>query len=237
MARAGVKFDKKSDDQWQECAELESLYRTRHYDLKLTQKRIINLRLQWQTESDLIGHEQAVRVNLDYDLKRCPTDVRDVDEIIWFNTEPWQSIEEFNEYRNAFEAWRSRKRRVLRTVQDWRDFLHYKREVGLKAEIGVRTNRRPPLVQLFLRCYAHGLFGLPGNKLWEAADFVSECGWPTTAQNVKDAKRRGRPDFGAVSEISAEEYEFLVKAAGRWPGFDYDRLLKPRTVALRGVAE
>ena len=78
-------------------------------------------------------------------------------------------------------------------AQDWEDFLRYKRETALKAEVGARSSKRPPIVQLFRRAYAHGLLSLPGRDLAECANFVSSLGWPTTVQNVKDAKRRGQP--------------------------------------------
>ena len=150
LARAGTRLEKKFDDPWNECRELEALYRDRHFDLKLTQRRMINLRLQWLTELDLVDNEQEVRVNLDYDLKRRPIEVTDVNGVICFRTEAWQTIEEFNEHRNAFENWRPKKRRVLRTAQDWHDFLQYKHDTVMKADAGVRTNKRPPIVQLFL---------------------------------------------------------------------------------------
>ncbi len=235
LARAGTRLEKHTDDPWDECRELESLYRSRTYELKLTQRRMINLRLQWITESDLVDNEQGVRVNLDYDLKRRPLEVRDVNGVIWFKTAPWQSVDEFNEYRDAFEAWRLKKRQVLRTDQDWAAFLRYKRETALKTEMGVRTSKRPPIVQLFLRAYAHGLLGLPGREFAECANFISSLGWPTKVQNVKDAKRRGQPKLKVASEISDAEHDFLMKAAKRWRGFELSALLQ--TVNERCAAE
>ena len=109
----GFRLDKDIDVPWEECRELETLYCSRNNDLKLRQRRMINLRRQWLEELKIsIDHEQEVRVNLDYDLKRRPTEVTDVNEVIWFKTAPWQSVGEFNEYRDAFEAWRSKKYRA-----------------------------------------------------------------------------------------------------------------------------
>lgn len=234
LARAGVKFEKKPADPWEECRMLEGIYRDRSYDLKLTQRRMINLRLQWETESDLVDEDQDVRVNLDYDLKRRPVNVTDAKGLFWCTTSPWQTVEEFFEYRDAFEIWRATRKRVLRTAQDWADFLEHKRAAAAMAEVGARTSKRTPAMQLFLRCYAHGLEGLPGKDFAVVAELISKHGMPTTVQNVKDAKRRGVPSLGVISSISDTDRAILKEAERRWPGFDHSVLLRAKAVKLPG---
>lgn len=162
LARAGVKLENKPPDPWEESRDLETLYRDRSYDLKLMQHPLIDLRRQWETESDLVDYAKEVRVNLDYDLKRRPVNVADVKGLFWSTTAPWQTIDEFFEYRDAFEIWRQARKRVLRTAQDWADFLEHKNATAAKAEVGAQTTKRSPAAQVFLRCYAHGMVGLPG---------------------------------------------------------------------------
>jgi len=225
LARAGQKLETPISDRWEECREWEQIYRARTYDLKHTQRRMIDLQTQWQSDADLTDYMQEVRVNLDYDLKRKPVAVANRNGVICCSTEPWQTVGEFNTWRDAFEKWRAKKGRVLRTVQDWEDFVAYKRDVAQKAQAGVRTSRRPPVVQLFLRCYAFGKLGLPGRDFAAAAGLVTEHGWPTTIQNVKDAKRRGSVKVGVIDELDEAERNFLLEAAERWPEFDYTALL------------
>ena len=150
-----------------------------------------------------------------------PKDPVDVNGLINFSTAPWQSLDQFLEYREVFDQWRKKKERVLRTTQDWLDFLEYKRLIKAKATAGVKTNQRPPVAQLFLRSYARGDHGLPGNKFRDVAEFLSEYGWPTKIQNVKDAKRRGSQTRGTIIDLSDEECQFLQKAQERWPNFNY----------------
>ncbi len=221
LARAGIRLEASFQDPWDECREMQRLYTERYFDLKLTQHRMINLRLQWESDADLTHCDQKVRVNLDYDLKRRPIGVTDENGLIKFATEPWQSVEDFHEWRDAFEAWRHKKHRVLKTAQDWQDFLDYKQAAHRKSETGVRTDKRPAVVQYFLRCYAHGELGLPGEDYGAAAQFVTEQGWPTTVQNVKDAKRRGSVKLGVISGPTDDERIFLQEVAQRWPDFDY----------------
>ncbi|MEH6741642.1 MAG: hypothetical protein V7695_24270 [Sulfitobacter sp.] len=158
-------------------------------------------------------------------FNRRPVNITDVKGVIHFNTLPWQTIEQFYEYREAFESWRKNKKRVLRIAEDWKDFIEHKQLVARKADAGVRASNRPPIVTLFLKCYAHGELGLPGNNFKAASDFVTECGWETTVQNVKDSKRRGVLKLGSIDQFSEAEIEFLRKAKERWPDFDYAGLL------------
>ncbi len=226
LARAGVKLENKPADPWEECRELEALYRGRSYDLKLTQHPLIDLRRQWESECDLVDYSKAVRVNLDYDLKRRPVGVADVKGMFWCTTVPWRNIHEFFEYRDAFETWRQARKRVLRTLQDWADFLEHTRVAAATAEVGARTTKRSPAIQLLLRCYAHGMEGLPGSNFAAVAELVSKHGMPTTVQNVKDAKRRGHPRLGVVSAISAADRLILAEAERLWPQFNHLVLLR-----------
>lgn len=220
LAKAGNKLEDPIDDAWQESLQWEEIYKTREFNTKHTHRRLIDLKSQWQKDADLIDEERDIRVNLDFDLKRQPKDVVDVKGLINFTTDPWQSVDQFLEYREVFDQWRKKKSRVLRTKQDWLDFLEYKRLIKVKVLAGVKTNQRPPVAQLFLRSYARGLHGLPGKDFRDAAEFLSEYGWSTENQNVKDAKRRGRQTLGAAIDLSDEDRQFLHKVQERWPAFD-----------------
>ena len=221
LAKAGNKLECPIVDTWQESLEWEKIYQSREFNTKHIQRRLIDLKSQWKCDADLVDEKREIRVNLDFDLKRMPKDPVDVNGLINCSTAPWQSLDQFLEYREVFDQWRKKKERVLRTTQDWLDFLEYKRLIKAKATAGVKTNQRPPVTQLFLRSYARGDHGLPGNKFRDVAEFLSEYGWPTKIQNVKDAKRRGSQTRGTIIDLSDEECQFLQKAQERWPNFNY----------------
>ena len=94
--------------------------------------------------------------------------------------------------RDAFEDWRSKKWRVLRTAQDWEDFLRYKRRAGAegrsrRAQQQATTDRAAlPAVPMRTDCSAFP----DGTR--RRRGVRQSLGWPTTVQNVKDAKRRGK---------------------------------------------
>ena len=221
LAKAGNKLESPIVDTWQESLEWEKIYQSREFNTKHIQRRLIDLKSQWQCDADLVDEKREIRVNLDFDLKRMPKDSVDVNGLINFSTALWQSLDHFLDFREVYDQWRKKKVRVLRTAQDWLDFLEYKRFLKEKSTLGVRTNQRPPVAQLFLRSYAHGNHGLPGKNFRDAAEFLTKCGWPTKVQNVKDAKRRGQSTQDNPIEITDEDQDFLKCVQDRWPEFDY----------------
>ena len=68
-----------------------------------------------------------------------------------------------------------------------------------------------------MRAYARGELGFPGKEYAEAAAFVSEMGWKTTTENIKDAKRRGRLELHCIDKFTQEEREFVKAVLARWP--------------------
>ena len=164
-------------------------------------------------------------MNLCYDLKRRPQNVRDVEGIISFDTVPWADIEEFFEWRDALDQWRPDKKRVLKTALDWRQFVTWNEARSGRRMAGVRGGR-PRIVTLFMRAYARGELGLPGTDYAAAAALITAAGWMTTADNIKDAKRRGPLDLKFIDEFDAVELEFAALVSVCWPQSKLKDLLK-----------
>jgi hypothetical protein len=225
LARAGQRLGTQYADPWVECRAWENEVKTRTFDTVSSHQQFIPLRRQWLYDTDLIALMRTCRMNLCYDLKRRPQNVRDVGSIIAFETVPWADINEFSEYRDALDQWRTDKRRVLKTALDWQEFVTWKDAQPGRRLAGVRGGR-PRIVTLFMRAYARGELGLPGKDYTAAAAFVTMAGWPTTADNIKDAKRRGPLHFNAIEEFDPTELEFVAKVSQRWPGSRLCELLK-----------
>jgi hypothetical protein len=172
LARAGQRLEIRHTDPWAECREWEKSIKTRSIDTVGSHKQSIPLRQQWLNDADLITVNRSNRINLCYDLKRRPVNVRDKGGIIAFDTVPWADVEEFSKTRDAFDRWRHDNKRVLKTVSDWQDFTAWFEARQGRRAVGVRGGR-PRIVTLFMRAYARGELGLPGKNYADAADFLT----------------------------------------------------------------
>src|SRR5215213_3546572 len=134
-----------------------------------------------KSNADFIMEEYSSLANFEYDFKRRPADqhVREVTislddgdmsvAHIAFGTTPWNTVDEFDEAREAFERWRrgdprrDLPRRILTNIHDWLDFEAF--WLGASGSRGgVRRSRGGAVDQarrLFVRAYAYGLWGLP----------------------------------------------------------------------------
>ena len=225
MARAGQRLETRHSDPWAECRAWKELIKTRSFDSAGSHRQFIPLRSQWLKDTDLITFNRTSRINLCYDLKRRPKDVRDKGGIIAFDTVPWTDVDEFSQFRDAFDQWRNDNKRVLRTAGDWQDFTAWFDARPGRRAAGVR-GARPRIATLFMRAYARGDLGLPGKNYAEAAAFISKAGWETSAANIKDAKRRGHLDLHSIDAFTHDEIKFIEIVSKIWPQSRMHDLLK-----------
>lgn len=225
LARAGQRLETRYSDPWAECRVWEELIKTRTFETAGSHRQFIPLRSQWLKDVDLITFNRSSRINLCYDLKRQPKDVQDKGGIIAFDTVPWTDVNEFSQFRDAFDQWRNDNMRVLRIVGDWQDFIAWFGARPGRRAAGVR-GIRPRIATLFMRAYARGELGLSGKNYAEAAAFISKAGWETTAANIKDAKRRGRLDLYSIDAFTRDEIEFIEIISKMWPQSRMHDLLK-----------
>jgi hypothetical protein len=227
LARAGQRLEVRYADPWEECREWEELIKTRNFDTAGSHRQFIPLRPQWLKDADLITFDRTSRINLCFDLKRRPMNVRDKGGIVAFDTVPWTSVDEFSQARDAYDRWRADNKRVLKTTRDWQDFTSWFEARPGRRAAGVRGTR-PRIVTLFMRAYARGEIGLPGKDYVKAAEFLTENGWKTAAANIKDAKRRGRLNFNHIDMFTQDEIKFVEMVSKRWPQSRMRDLLKSR---------
>jgi hypothetical protein len=236
LARGGYRFDKRPEDPWEECRMWARLCRERTYDTKLLRKTLTPLSVLWLEETDLVEVQCLVRFNADYDLKRRPIDPRDVEGLICFGTAPWGSIEQFNEARDALEAWAKSKRRVLKTTKDWEDYREW-RGISMRQKIVGSTAQSslPPLVRSFMRAMTRG--NLTTEMIWpyeRIASLVLETGYPCALTDLTNAKRRGV--LGTIRELTDEERAFAAHIHRAHEDINLAKLAapgSPAAVALR----
>jgi hypothetical protein len=209
LARGGYRLDRRYDDARAECREWERLYRERTYTSLLLRKTLTPLSTQWLEEADLVEVVRRVRYNGDYDMKRSPPDPCDVEGLLCCDTSPWQTVEQFNEARDALEAWKKSQRRVLKTTKDWDDYIEWS-EISMRQNIVGSTaqSSRPPLVNAFMRAMARGMLTSPAWSYERIAAAVSAAGFPCSIMTLKDAKRRSV--LSAIRELTDEERAFAA---------------------------
>ncbi|MDD2933762.1 MAG: DNA polymerase [Methylotenera sp.] len=161
------------------------------------------IRDQWIKNADVVRITREIRLNLEFDFKRKLLDplmvgVADADHVS-LQSVPWATAGEAEQARSFFDGWR--RKRCLKTVQDWDDWddmyqfslirtslmVSGGKGFGIRATVkGVADVFR----RLFLRAYTQGLCGLTRTMTYnQLAEWLTNQGYPTTADEVKNAKR------------------------------------------------
>jgi hypothetical protein len=132
----GERFDSLAD----EASAFLKLVRDRTYETRIERKSLIALRAQHLADADLVSIIRKVRVNLDFDLKRKPTDARDQEGLLTAPTVPWETIADFERARDGLEAWKRSQRRVLKTSSDYNAMISWAESVSVRCAAGVKSD-------------------------------------------------------------------------------------------------
>ena len=111
-----------------------------------------------QNDWDAISFYQEKFLNMEYDWKRCPTNVQTRtimgQDHLFFETKPWNTLEDFYKYREAWIAYFSKRRDsvdednkelgTLKTEESLKVFLEYvpQRQAAIDAYVGSNTGKR-----------------------------------------------------------------------------------------------
>lgn len=105
------------------------------------------------TERDFVADAAASQVNYEFDYKRKPVNVRDEEVIIkgkvyhhvTFDTEPWETFEEFIEFRKAQEN----RKRVVKTAKGLEDLMFEIEcsKVGIKNQVSVERTKATQILR------------------------------------------------------------------------------------------
>lgn len=165
-------------------------------------KPFTSIREQWNKDLDVVRDTREVLLNLEFDFKQQLHDpltitVAGVDHV-YLDSKPWATLEEAERARAIFDGWR--RKRCIKTLDDWHDYDdHYQFSIvkdrlkisGKKS--GIRNSGKGTtdvFRRLFLRAYSQGLCGLTTSKTYsEVADWLTQQGYPTTTDELKNAKR------------------------------------------------
>ena len=95
-----------------------------------------------------------MRVSLDYDFKREPIDVVEIDGLLNFATRPWPDIDAFKAARATSTPIEGRQS-VLKNMSDWIDFQAWSGNPSMRS-----AGRRTPCQQAILVAWAKGTAGI-----------------------------------------------------------------------------
>src|SRR6476661_6238669 len=112
MAKAGYMTPEEAQTltEIEQCRMWIGRYSERELETKMRSKSLTSLRQQHLFGVDLQSVKRDVRWNADYDMKRKPVKVRDVDGLITADTVPWRTIDEFKQARDLLEDWKRSRR-------------------------------------------------------------------------------------------------------------------------------
>jgi hypothetical protein len=189
-----------------------------------------------QTFELLFGDRVVARATWFDFFKRKPVNVamRGEPATLTWDTVPWKSVIEFNEYRALFEKWRfSGEGRRLRTRADWEDWQQFL--AGTKAsEAGVRRTKGGVVQQalrIFIKALVWSEWGLRKKGTHRAlAEKLSAAGYPTNEHAFKNAAKRGPrapldlPKHAIPAEASGVR-DLVLTLLDLWPAFEWQNLV------------
>jgi hypothetical protein len=117
----------------------------------------------------------------------------------------------------------------LKTIADWRRWLDYQNGADA-SRAGVRRSPKGLVDQarrLVVRAYRLGLWGLPGRDYKGAAARLTAAGYPTAAQDFKNATRcRGALPENLIPPDVEGMRDFIIAVVSIWPSFEWRRLVR-----------
>lgn len=236
LAKAGVqapdsvkgKYRDKYQRKYHENAYMASLYFNRIPNQKHAYSTLTSIRDSYINERDLIKQVREVRLNLDFDMKRCLTHAEEIEidgkSRLFIQTKPWKTVEEFQQARTFFEKWRATS--VIHTMEHYRSWLNFYQEELARQGKGLRRTQQGGdhqlLLRQFLRCYAQEKYGV--KPLWSYKGLVEQLakrGIAITESQVKNAGRKNATIKLACLANTEANQKLLAILLELMPTFEY----------------
>jgi hypothetical protein len=193
LAKAGLKPPRDCDDpnNW-----ILQLFLKRNYDTHIEVAPLRSLVEIWNEGGDLVAQEGTIRVNMEYDFKRRPAQrgERDILEVphLYFDTKPWETIDQFSACREALEAWRKATKGCLKELRDLKAFELFW-QAGLWGD-GFSSNPNAMLKKakaMVLRAYVRQLWGFTDQSKTRAelVQLFKDAGVVVQVEDFENARR------------------------------------------------
>ena len=116
-----------------------------------------------------------------------------------------------NDFIRRFENWRQSDPGVLKTAEDWQLWCEYRERGKLRSD-GALTGRGALVDQAkreFLRQYSNRETGYSGKGYRQLAEWLTENGYKTNVDAIKNAKRAKRSNYDWNSTTDADVITFM----------------------------
>ncbi len=194
-----------------------SRFRSRAHDSKILRKQFIDIATQWRGAHDLVTLAVESTMNLEYDMKREPVDLRDEDGLLQFRTRPWATAEQFLTHRRNFDKW-VKSGNTPRTVGDYARFQQWtgRDHCGLHRDQQARTDFEKAVITMCA-------LGSCGLQVWsrqlkqgltrqQLAEILTECGLATTNRTLEArALRNAATVEGSVAVLTGRDRSLWAK--------------------------
>ena len=129
LAKGGIKTPKDMDKS-QQNDRIVKYFFEREPDTQVSMTLGIGIRDMWRGETDFVDKEVKKTLSMEFDWKRKPLNygelkVRDFDPHLIFDTNPWDSEEQFFQIRSLWEEYNKKSRHVLKTMNDYDQFAEF----------------------------------------------------------------------------------------------------------------
>jgi len=206
------------------------LFLERDSTTTISTKEFVSMRAMSEQGLDLVSIDKNKRVNMEYDWKRELVDPRlEIvgrsfgtlpNQHLTLQSKPWKNVEEFQQCRSTFDEWRLKEDGVLKTEADWMRWSEYRvrRTLRQSGQLQGKGKLVDQAKRMFLKAYAQGLWNLSGGDYANAAKRLTAAGYPTSANDLKNAKRSNvAPEsLWALVETDAEVKTFVSSVSEIW---------------------
>ena len=133
LAKAGIKLSHLLT-KTEETREINKLFFDRTPEQKLDVKLGLGIRDMYTKGYDFVDRLMIKRLSMDYDWKRKPHFVGEVDidiedvsckKHVFFSTRPWDSIDQFNKVRTYWEEYNKDTQHTIKSLEDYENFKDY----------------------------------------------------------------------------------------------------------------
>ena len=230
LAQAGLKPPEDVDpNQW-----IIEKFETRTPETSQEIRCFRSLRDIYKDGGDFVKTPIQRKIRMDWDWKRKPINIemRKVvtEEHLYFDTEPWKNIEEYNEHRTEWKKYQKHNAGILKTLEDLKKFEDYKGSVQATKK-GLRRAKKEGSLKIairqFLRAYVRQEMGLtnemsyPTLLKWMHEGGYKQCKLST----IKDSKReRLKLEHNSVPD-TPETKTFFQYVKNKFPNFTPENLL------------
>lgn len=200
LAKAGESTT--TNDKGPANLEMIARYLNRVPKQKSLRQSFISIREQVTKDPDVVKITRHVLMNLEFDMKRQPTNPRYVlargQQVLTYDTLPWQTARQAEFARAVFDGWR--RDRCLKTLEDfadWEDHYLSKRTIAELKARGIKLSTQVTkkgavgiLTRIFLRAYFKEAWGLKRTRTYkEVAELLTSWGYPTSLNDVRNGSK------------------------------------------------